>query len=72
MADVKEVERMKHRAAAAVSLPVPSLVLPPLPDKIARLDPAGAKAWSAECNRNLADWVKKQNAVSGSITAAIK
>lgn len=72
MALPKDVKLMGQRAAGAVSLPVPNLVIPPLPDKIARIDPEGARDWVNRCNQSLADWVKKQNSVNLGITAAIK
>lgn len=72
MALPKDVIRMGQRAAGAVSLPVPNLVIPPLPDKIARLDPEGARDWVNRCNQSLANWVNKQNSVTSGVVAAIK
>lgn len=63
---------MKQRAGSAVSLPVPALVFPPLPEKIARLDPEGAKNWVNSINATLAAWIRGQNTVSGEISSAIK
>lgn len=72
MALPKDVKIMGQRSAGAASLPVPSLVIPPLPDKIARIDPDGARDWTNRCNKSLDDWVKKQNSVTSGIAARIK
>jgi len=72
MATTKEIANFQRRSEGKISYPVPALVIPELPDKIARIDPAGAKAWHREASKNLDDWVKKQNVVSTDISTAIK
>lgn len=55
---------MQNRSGSAPSLPVPGFVLSELPPKIARIDPAGARAWRKANNAAINNWINAQNAVN--------
>ena len=71
MATAAELASFQNRSGGAVSLPVPVFELSELPAKIARIDPAGAKAWRDENNAAIAEWVNSQNGINTDISTAI-
>jgi hypothetical protein len=71
MATAADIAKFSNRTSESVSLPVPTFVLSELPPKIARLDPAGAKAWHKENNDAINAWIQSQNSVNTDISAAI-
>lgn len=53
-------------------VPVQAPVLPPLPDKIARIDPDGSARWLGDANKALADWVQTLNVGNQAFQNSIK
>lgn len=71
MATAPELAKAANRQADG-GLNVPLFELSPLPEKIARLDPAGAAKWVADNNQQIAQWIQKINGVNSGIVAKIK
>lgn len=64
MATAKEIANFQRRSTGVVSTPIPALVIPELPDKIARIDPAGAKQWHRQTTDAVNAWVEAQNSAN--------
>jgi len=51
--------------------PIPPLTLPPLPDRLVRIDPDGCAAWLAQANQGFADWVQQVNVLQANLAGLI-
>ena len=71
MSSAADKSSFAQRSAGAISSPVPGFTIPALPDKIARIDPEGARQWQVNFQNVVDDWVKKQNSVAAQVDAAI-
>jgi hypothetical protein len=71
MAVANDVASMANRQGVP-TLPAPIFVLPPLPAKLARIDPDGAKKWHGDANAAIVEWVNKLTTVNSGIVAQIK
>jgi hypothetical protein len=64
MASAKDIASFQNRSVVTAAMPVPVFSLSELPSKIARIDPAGARAWQKENNAAITRWISAQNSVN--------
>jgi hypothetical protein len=64
MASASDIASFQNRSTGVIVTPIPSLTLPPLPEKISRIDPEGAKAWHQSMTDAVNEWIQSQNAAN--------
>lgn len=70
MPTVPSIAKLANISGANVN-PVPGIRLPPLPEKLRRIDPDGSAQWLEDANKVLADFVLKQNTTQLGLNQAV-
>lgn len=71
MATASQKQKLANRSDTSGAQPLPDLMLPELPEKIARLDPVGAKQWTTKANVAIKMWLQKVNVVNQNVASKI-
>jgi len=63
-------DKLKNLSAQGYP-PIPDILVPPLPEKIRRIDPDGCDKWTRTLNETLSNWIKTQNVLQTGLQSSL-